>query len=123
MPGLKSYMKFPADNRVLALLAGLALFWYAAVVFAGGGGSDGQIDWAKMAMQLFGGLALFLFGMEQMADALKAVAGERMKGILAKLTTNRFMGAITGAFVTAGPTSAPPLLPRSWPSRSPRPPC
>jgi phosphate:Na+ symporter len=39
--------------------------------------------------------------MEQMADALKAVAGERMKLILAKLTTNRFMGAITGAFVTA----------------------
>ncbi|TNF98584.1 MAG: Na/Pi cotransporter family protein [Gammaproteobacteria bacterium] len=54
-----------------------------------------------MAMQLFGGLALFLFGMEQMADALKAVAGERMKTVLAKLTTNRFMGAITGAFVTA----------------------
>ncbi|MDH3900994.1 MAG: Na/Pi symporter, partial [Gammaproteobacteria bacterium] len=54
-----------------------------------------------MGMTLFGGLALFLFGMEQMADALKAVAGERMKIILAKLTTNRFMGAATGAFVTA----------------------
>jgi phosphate:Na+ symporter len=39
--------------------------------------------------------------MEQMADALKAVAGERMKQILARLTRNRFMGAITGAFVTA----------------------
>ena len=50
---------------------------------------------------LVGGLALFLFGMEQMADALKAVAGERMKLVLAKLTTNRFMGALTGAFVTA----------------------
>ncbi|MGD2056774.1 MAG: Na/Pi cotransporter family protein [Gammaproteobacteria bacterium] len=50
---------------------------------------------------MFGGLALFLFGMEQMADSLKAVAGERMKLILAKLTTNRFMGAVTGAFVTA----------------------
>ncbi len=52
-------------------------------------------------MTLFGGLALFLFGMEQMSDALKAVAGDRMKSILAKLTSNRFMGAITGAFVTA----------------------
>ena len=39
--------------------------------------------------------------MDQMADALKAVAGERMKTILARLTANRFMGAITGAFVTA----------------------
>jgi phosphate:Na+ symporter len=39
--------------------------------------------------------------MGQMADALKAVAGERMKLILARLTTNRFMGALTGALVTA----------------------
>lgn len=60
-----------------------------------------SIDWWNMGMGLFGGLALFLFGMDQMADALKAVAGERMKDILARLTTNRFMGALTGAFVTA----------------------
>jgi len=48
-----------------------------------------------------GGLALFLFGMEQMSESLKAVAGERMKSILSRLTSNRLMGAITGAFVTA----------------------
>ncbi|MCU7959609.1 MAG: Na/Pi cotransporter family protein [gamma proteobacterium symbiont of Bathyaustriella thionipta] len=60
-----------------------------------------NIDWANMTMKLLGGLALFLFGMEQMAESLKAVAGERMRGILAKLTTNRFTGAATGAFVTA----------------------
>ena len=60
-----------------------------------------EIDWLVMAMKVFGGLALFLFGMEQMADSLKAVAGDRMKDILAKLTRNRFMGAVTGAFVTA----------------------
>ncbi|SDW93875.1 Na/Pi cotransporter family protein [Thiocapsa roseopersicina] len=59
------------------------------------------IHWWAMAMSLFGGLALFLHGMDQMAEALKAVAGERMKDILAKLTANRFMGALTGAFVTA----------------------
>jgi phosphate:Na+ symporter len=64
-------------------------------------GTNGDIDWMNMGMKLLGGLALFLFGMEQMADALKAVAGERMKIILAKLTTNRFAGAATGAFVTA----------------------
>ena len=54
-----------------------------------------------MIMGLFGGLALFLYGMEKMADALKAVAGERLKSVLAKLTTNRVTGALTGAFVTA----------------------
>ncbi|MES9905934.1 MAG: Na/Pi cotransporter family protein, partial [Sedimenticola sp.] len=73
----------------------------ALPALAGDGGGESTIAWGVMGMKLFGGLALFLFGMEQMADALKAVAGERMRNILAKLTTNRFMGAATGAFVTA----------------------
>lgn len=87
--------------RVFALVLGL--FCYALVitpVFADGPPSS-SIQWGTMAMSLFGGLALFLFGMEQMATSLKAVAGDRMKMILAKLTSNRFMGAATGAFVTA----------------------
>ncbi len=54
-----------------------------------------------IAIGLFGGLAIFLYGMEKMSDALKAVAGERMRDILGKLTRNRLMGALTGAFVTA----------------------
>ncbi len=60
-----------------------------------------SIQWGTMLMGLFGGLALFLFGMEQMADSLKTVAGDRMKSILARLTSNRIMGAATGALVTA----------------------
>jgi phosphate:Na+ symporter len=81
---------------ILGALLAMATFPVLAA-----GEEDAALDWGVMAMQLFGGLALFLYGMEQMADALKAVAGERMKSILAKLTTNRFMGAVTGAFVTA----------------------
>ena len=60
-----------------------------------------ELDFFAMGMGLLGGLALFLFGMEQMADALKALAAERLKDFLARLTTNRFMGALTGAIVTA----------------------
>ena len=59
------------------------------------------MEWFPIFMGLFGGLALFLFGMETMADGLKAVAGARMKSVLKKLTGNRFMGMTTGAFVTA----------------------
>jgi len=55
----------------------------------------------QMAIGLCGGLALFLYGMEQMTEGLKAAAGARMKKILARLTSNRFAGALTGAFVTA----------------------
>jgi len=64
-------------------------------------GDDGTgVEWFSMGMQLFGGLAIFLFGMEQMAEALKKVAGNRMKAILGTLTTNRVMGMITGTIVT-----------------------
>jgi phosphate:Na+ symporter len=55
----------------------------------------------QMAMQLFGGLALFLYGIDKMTEALKAVAGDGMRTVLARLTSNRFMGALTGALVTA----------------------
>ncbi len=71
----------------------------AAVPVAAAGNQ--VMDWWSMGIGLVGGLALFLFGLEQMADALKAVAGERMRVILAKLTTNRFTGAAAGAFITA----------------------
>ncbi len=50
---------------------------------------------------LAGGLALFLFGMEQIAGALKQVAGGGMKAALARLTTNRYSAAGAGALVTA----------------------
>jgi len=59
------------------------------------------IDGFKLLMGLFGGLALFLFGIDQMSAGLKAVAGERMATMLGTMTKNRFIGAITGAFVTA----------------------
>ena len=60
-----------------------------------------SIDTFKLLMNLFGGLALFLFGIDQMSDGLKAVAGNRMATLLGSMTRNRFLGGITGAFVTA----------------------
>jgi phosphate:Na+ symporter len=56
---------------------------------------------AAMIVQLLGGLALFLYGMEKMTDGLKAAAGKQMNTLLAKLTGNRILGAVTGAIVTA----------------------
>lgn len=50
---------------------------------------------------LIGGLALFLYGMNTMSDALQKTAGERMKKILSFLTKNPIMGALAGALVTA----------------------
>ncbi|MES9888733.1 MAG: Na/Pi symporter, partial [Candidatus Sedimenticola sp. 6PFRAG1] len=84
----------------MILVAGIVATFTALPSFAATENTQ-VMEWGVMGMKLFGGLALFLFGMEQMAESLKAVAGDRMKKILAKLTANRMMGAITGAFVTA----------------------
>lgn len=54
-----------------------------------------------MLMGLFGGLAMFLYGMEKMSDALKRTAGSRMKQVLGTLTTNRMSSVATGAGLTA----------------------
>ena len=54
-----------------------------------------------MTIELLGGLALFLYGMEKMTDGLKAAAGQQMNALLEKLTGNAVLGAITGAIVTA----------------------
>lgn len=50
---------------------------------------------------MFGGLALFLYGMTMMSNGLELSAGNKMKSILEKLTTNRFLGVGVGAIITA----------------------
>ncbi|USD68275.1 Na/Pi cotransporter family protein [Vibrio sp. SCSIO 43136] len=54
-----------------------------------------------MFMGLFGGLAMFLYGMEKMSNALKRTAGSRMKQVLATLTKTRISSVFTGAGLTA----------------------
>jgi len=50
---------------------------------------------------LLGDLALFLYGMQMMSNGLEAAAGNRMRGILEKLTSNRILGVLVGAGITA----------------------
>lgn len=50
---------------------------------------------------MLGGLALFLYGMNMMSNGLEMAAGNKMKTILEKLTSNRILGVLVGALVTA----------------------
>lgn len=52
-------------------------------------------------LSLFGGLALFIYGMQMMSNGLEAAAGNKMKAILEKLTSNRIKGVVVGAVITA----------------------
>ena len=55
----------------------------------------------QMGLGLLGGLAIFLFGLDQLTDTLKATAGTRLRDVLARATTNRFTGVLAGGFTTA----------------------
>lgn len=63
--------------------------------------SSPSIEILPLIFGLLGGLALFLYGIEQMTGALKTAAGSKIKNLLARMTSNRIKGAITGAFATA----------------------
>ena len=52
-------------------------------------------------LSMAGGLGLFLYGMRIMSDSIEKVAGARLRGILERLTTNRFMGILVGVIFTA----------------------
>lgn len=54
-----------------------------------------------IVMNLLGGLALFLYGMNMMSSGMEAAAGSKLSSILEKLTSNRFLGVIVGAVITA----------------------
>ncbi len=52
-------------------------------------------------LEMIGGLCLFLFGMNLMGEALERAAGNSLRSLLSKLTTNRMLGFLTGLAVTA----------------------
>jgi phosphate:Na+ symporter len=58
-------------------------------------------EMVQMIITLFGGLALFIFGMNFMSEGLQRSAGDKMRNILAMLTRNPVLGVIAGALVTA----------------------
>ena len=57
-------------------------------------------------LQVFGGLAIFIFGMKQMSSGLYNVAGQRMRSVLQLFASNRFVAVFSGALVTAAVQSS-----------------
>lgn len=55
----------------------------------------------SIILSMAGGLGLFLYGMRIMSDSIEKVAGAKLRGVLERLTTNRFMGILVGVFFTA----------------------
>ena len=95
---VRKNLKLPAPFLFYVVL--LALLVIASSAF-GASNQEDSIDLLQLAMGLFGGLALFLAGLDLLSEGLKKAAGDTLRTLLSKMTTNRFLGAITGAFVTA----------------------
>ena len=90
-------------SQLFRTTIGLGLLLITFIVFAADTEVTAKLnspDWLQINLDLFGGLALFLAGLQLLSEGMKKAAGQAMTTVLAKLTTNRFMGAVTGAFVT-----------------------
>ncbi|MCP2034960.1 phosphate:Na+ symporter [Planomicrobium sp. HSC-17F08] len=59
-----------------------------------------ETNWQEMLFTFFGGLGIFLFSIKYMGDALQKAAGDKLRGILDRFTTNPFMGVLVGIVVT-----------------------
>lgn len=94
---MKEYMKKVPLTFLLIFIVVLL----PTMLFAGSSSSaQKEISWFLLVTSLFGGLGMFLYGMEMMSDGMKMTAGNRMRSILEKLTSNRFFAVGVGAFVT-----------------------
>lgn len=80
---------------VLILIANIP-----ALLFGAQSIDNNSISWILIITSLFGGLGMFLYGMEMMSDGMKLTAGNKMRSILEKLTSNRMLAVGVGAFVT-----------------------
>jgi len=64
------------------------------------------VDWIELGLQLVGGLALFLLGMEFLTSSLQAAASGKLKKLLQGATKNRFSAFVSGVLVTAAAQSS-----------------
>ena len=67
---------------------------------------DESQSFLMLAFRLLGSLALLMFGMKTMSDALQKMAGPQLRHVLGAMTTNRFTGMLTGVGVTAAVQSS-----------------
>ena len=63
-------------------------------------------DYLFVSLELLGALALLIYGMKMMSEALQKMAGPQLRHVLAKMTTNRLTGMLTGTMVTCAVQSS-----------------
>ena len=82
------------------LILPLIILASISTLFAAPDENSKEISIFLIATGLLGGMGMFLYGMEMMSDGMKMTAGNSMRMILEKLTSNKFLSVFVGAFVT-----------------------
>ena len=82
------------------LILPLIILASITTLFAAPDENSKEISIFLIATGLLGGMGMFLYGMEMMSDGMKMTAGNSMRMILEKLTSNKFLSVFVGAFVT-----------------------
>ena len=87
-------------KKMISTKTGVAFsILFSSALYAAGQDSN-SISFFLLATGLFGGMGMFLYGMEMMSDGMKVTAGNSMRTILEKLTSNKYLAVFVGAFVT-----------------------
>ena len=90
-----------SKNYILyGLILIVLIITQSSYLYAGNGSNNNEISLFLIITGLLGGLGMFLYGMEMMSDGMKMTAGDSMRSILEKLTSNRYIAVFIGAFVT-----------------------
>ena len=87
-------------NKSSRIIFPLVILASIGTVYAGTVGDSKEISIFLLATGLLGGMGMFLYGMEMMSEGMKMTAGNSMRLILEKLTSNKFLAVSVGAFVT-----------------------
>jgi len=64
------------------------------------------MEFALQIITLIGSVAMLMYGMKVMSEGLQKMAGSKLSNVLGTMTTNRFSGVLTGAFITAAVQSS-----------------
>ena len=86
-------------NKLTLKTAAILLFVFTGSLY-GSDGDANSISFFLLVTGLLGGMGMFLYGMEMMSDGMKVTAGNSMRTILEKLTSNKYLAVVVGAFVT-----------------------
>ena len=98
-----SLYQITRGSRRTSQLFGMSSFCISGTApsYTDGQGGVRMEQGMEMLFALFGGLAMFLYGMDRMSRALQRAAGDAMKRLLARLTATPLLGVLTGLAVTA----------------------